>query len=105
MSERTVLVAGAGIAGPTLAFWLRRHGLRPVVLERAEGLRLGGQNIDIRGAAREVVRRMGLEERLRAASTGEKGLRFVDERGATKATFPAGTSDSDGFTAELEILR
>lgn len=105
MTERTVLISGASIAGPTLAFWLRRHGLRPVVIERASALRLGGQNVDVRGAGREVARRMGIEGKIRAASTGEKGLRFVDPQGATRAAFPAGTSDSEGFTAELEILR
>lgn len=105
MTERTVLISGASIAGPTLAFWLRRHGLRPVVVERASELRLGGQNVDVRGAGREVARRMGIESKIRAASTGEEGLRFVDRHDATKGAFPAGTSDSDGFTAELEILR
>ncbi|XXT85321.1 hypothetical protein WMF27_44995 [Sorangium sp. So ce281] len=59
MEHRTVLISGASIAGPALAFWLARHGFRPVVVERADALRLGGQNIDVQGAAREVVRRMG----------------------------------------------
>lgn len=105
MTERTVLISGASIAGPTLAFWLKRYGLRPVVIERADALRLGGQNVDVRGAGRVVARRMGIEDEIRAATTGEKGLRFVDARGRTKAEFPAGTSSSDGFTAELEVLR
>lgn len=105
MKERVILISGASIAGPALAFWLHRYGQRPIVIERAESLRLGGQNVDVRGAGREVARRMGLEDAIRAASTGEKGLRFVDEHGAIKAEFPAGTSDSGGFTAELEILR
>lgn len=105
MTERTVLISGASIAGPTLAFWLRRHGLRPVVVERADGLRLGGQNVDVRGPGREVARRMGIEDEIRAATTGERGVRFVDRDDVTKAAFPAGTSDSDGFTAELEVLR
>jgi len=105
MTERTVLISGAGIAGPALAFWLKRYGLRPVVIERAENLRMGGQNIDIRGAGREVTRRMGIESDILAATTGEKGLRFVDCNNAIKAEFPAGTSDTDGFTAEVEILR
>ncbi len=99
------MISGASIAGPTLAFWLRRYGLRPVVIERAGALRLGGQNVDVRGAARVVARRMGIEDDIRAATTGEQGLRFVDDRGRTRAEFPAGTSSSDGFTAELEILR
>lgn len=105
MKQRTILISGAGIAGPVLAFWLNRRGLRSVVVERADQIRFGGQNVDIRGAGRIVARRMGIEDDIRAATTGEKGLQFVDARGFVKAEFPAGTSDSDGFTAELEILR
>ncbi len=105
MEQRTVLISGASIAGPALAFWLRRYGFRPVIVERADEFRRGGQNIDVRGAARTVARRMGIEDDIRAATTGEKGVRFVDARNKTKAELPAGTSDSGGLTAELEILR
>jgi 2-polyprenyl-6-methoxyphenol hydroxylase-like FAD-dependent oxidoreductase len=105
MEQRTVLISGASIAGPALAFWLKRHGFRPVVVERAGELRRGGQNIDVRGAARTVVRRMGIEDEIRAATTGEKGIRFVDGDNVTKAELPAGTTESGGFTAEVEILR
>ncbi|XXU75955.1 FAD-dependent monooxygenase [Sorangium sp. So ce1151] len=99
------MISGASIAGPALAFWLARHGFRPVVVERAGALRLGGQNIDVQGAAREVVRRMGIEGDIRAAATGEQGLRFVDEHDVTRAELPAGSSDAGAFTKELEILR
>jgi 2-polyprenyl-6-methoxyphenol hydroxylase-like FAD-dependent oxidoreductase len=99
------LISGASIAGPALAFWLARYGFRPVIVERADALRLGGQNIDVQGAARKVVRRMGIEGDIRAATTGEQGLRFVDDHDVTRAEFPAGTSDTDGFTKELEVLR
>ncbi|AUX38925.1 FAD-dependent oxidoreductase [Sorangium cellulosum] len=105
MEHRTVLISGASIAGPALAFWLARYGFRPVIVERAAALRLGGQNIDIQGAAREVVRRMGIEGDIRAATTGEQGLRFVDEHDVTKAEIPAANADTGGFTQELEILR
>ncbi|KYF84969.1 FAD-binding monooxygenase [Sorangium cellulosum] len=105
MEHRTVLISGASIAGPALAFWLARHGFRPVVVERADALRLGGQNIDVQGAARKVIRRMGLEDDIRAATTGEQGLRFVDEHDVTRAELPAGNADSGAFTKEIEILR
>lgn len=105
MTQRTVLISGASIAGPALAFWLHRAGFRTVIVERAPELRLGGQNVDIRGAGREVTRRMGIEDEIRAATTGEVGMRFVDDHDHTKAEFPAGTSDSAGPTAEIEILR
>nr|WP_296774366.1 FAD-dependent monooxygenase [Rhodococcus sp. (in: high G+C Gram-positive bacteria)] len=105
MSRQHVLVTGASIAGPTLAFWLDRAGYDVSVVERAPQLRLGGQNIDVRGTGREVLRRMNLDETLLAGGTTEEGTRFVDEKGRTIAAFAAGDGDSDGPTAELEILR
>ncbi len=101
----TVLISGASIAGPALAAWLHRYGFEVTVIERSPELRPGGQNVDVRGAGREVARRLGLEDAIRAATTGEAGVRFVDADDRTIAAFPAGTSDSDGPTAELEILR
>lgn len=105
ITSRRVLVSGASIAGPALAWWMQRYGWEVVVVERADELRTAGQNIDVRGAGREVVRRMGLEDAVRAAGTGELGTRFVGRDGRTRAELPAGTGDTDGATAELEILR
>ncbi|MFD3756187.1 FAD-dependent monooxygenase [Streptomyces sp. NPDC058622] len=105
MRTPTVLISGASIAGPALAYWLNARGWQTTVVERFEGLREDGQNIDVRGAGREVARRMGIEDAIRAASTGETGTEFVDAAGRPLARFAAGTSDSGGATAELEILR
>lgn len=99
----SALVSGAGIAGPTVAFWLRRYGWDVTVVERADAPRTTGQNIDVRGAGREVCRLMGIEARVAAAGTGEAGTRFVDGRGRSIAEFPTGAGD--GPTAELEIIR
>jgi 2-polyprenyl-6-methoxyphenol hydroxylase-like FAD-dependent oxidoreductase len=99
-----VLISGASIAGPCLAYWLNRYGWDTTVVERAGELRLEGQNIDARGAGREVARRTGIEDDIRAASTGEVGTQFVGHDGRPYASFPAGQSDT-GATAELEILR
>ena len=104
-AQRRVLISGASIAGPTLAFWMDRAGWDVTVIERAPELRAGGQNIDIRGAGREVARRMGVEEAIRARTTQEVGTRFIGVRGQTVASFPAGRDDTGGATAELEILR
>ncbi|MCY1695061.1 FAD-dependent monooxygenase [Curtobacterium sp. SL109] len=100
-----VLISGASIAGPALAHWLHRFSFETVVVERAPSLRTGGQNVDVRGAGREVARRMGIEDDIRAATMGEVGTRFIGPSGRTIAAFPAGTSDSGGATAELEVLR
>ena len=101
----TVLISGASVAGPALAYWLHRHGYDVTVVERCPGLREGGQNIDLRGAGREVARRMEIEDAIRGASTGEIGVRFVDADDNTIGAFRRGTGDSDGATAGLEILR
>jgi 2-polyprenyl-6-methoxyphenol hydroxylase-like FAD-dependent oxidoreductase len=41
MRNRNVLISGAGPAGMTLAYWLRRHGFSPTVAERASAPRGG----------------------------------------------------------------
>ncbi|MCO8274951.1 FAD-dependent monooxygenase [Actinoplanes sp. TRM 88003] len=102
MSAR-ILVTGAGIAGPAVAYWLAEAGFEVVVAERAGALREGGQNIDVRATGREVIRRMGLEDAVRGRNTGEIGTRFVTEAGSVVSEFPVG--GDGGPTAELEILR
>ncbi len=106
LKNRTVLISGASIAGPTLAYWLYRHGFRVTLVERASSLRLGGQALDLRGTAREVAARMGLLEKIRAAHTGAVGVAFVDAQAKELATLgPEVFGDSGGPIAEIEILR
>jgi 2-polyprenyl-6-methoxyphenol hydroxylase-like FAD-dependent oxidoreductase len=59
-----VLISGAGIAGPALAYWLARHGMTPTLVEKAPTLRTGGYVIDFWGASFEVAKRMGLLTRV-----------------------------------------
>jgi 2-polyprenyl-6-methoxyphenol hydroxylase-like FAD-dependent oxidoreductase len=100
------VISGAGIGGPALADQLALRGWKTTVIERFPQRRNEGQNVDIRGAAREVVRRMGIDADVRAANTGEVGLRFVRADGSQAAAFPiAAPGQTDGPTAELEILR
>lgn len=104
--KRHAVISGAGIAGPALAHQLTARGWQTTVIERFPERRDEGQNIDVRGAAREVARRMGIEDDLRAANTGEIGMRFLDHNGAPTAQFPmSAPGEIDGPTAELEILR
>jgi 2-polyprenyl-6-methoxyphenol hydroxylase-like FAD-dependent oxidoreductase len=98
------VISGAGIGGPALALQLVAHGWTTTVIERYPERRDEGQNVDIRGAAREVVRRMGVDADVRAANTTEVGMRFLRPDGSLAASFPM-TPGTDGPTAELEILR
>ena len=65
MENNDILISGASIAGPALAYWLRKRGFNPTVVERAPAPRPGGQTVDLRGAGRTVVQRMGLMDRVR----------------------------------------
>lgn len=75
------------------------------IVERNNGVRDGGQTVDIRGASRLVVQRMGLEEEILKNSTHEKALAFVDENDRIIARFEAEQFGGEGPVAELEILR
>lgn len=105
MGEIEVLVSGASIAGPALAHWLHRYGARVTVVEQAPGLRPGGQAVDARGVAKEVIRRMGLDEAVRAACTDTRGGYSVDADGTVLETYRADDDGGDGYVSEIEILR
>jgi 2-polyprenyl-6-methoxyphenol hydroxylase-like FAD-dependent oxidoreductase len=100
-----VLISGAGIAGPALAYWLSRAGFEVTIVERAPGPRPGGQAVDIRGAARDVVERMGLLATIKAARLDERGFAFVDEHGKHQVSMPVDFLGGEGIVAEIEILR
>ena len=104
--SRRILITGASVAGTTAAWWLVKHGFEVEVVERAAAFRDGGQNVDVRGNARDVLRRMGLEDQAFARSTHERGTDWVSEDNGVVARFEAADSDTDnGPTAELEIRR
>lgn len=66
-----ILISGASIAGPVLAYWLRRHGFHPTVVERAPALRRGkgGHAVDLFGPAVDIAERMGVLPEVQAART------------------------------------
>ncbi|WP_214324864.1 FAD-dependent monooxygenase [Nonomuraea sediminis] len=102
-----VLVAGGGIAGQALAFWLTRGGHRVTVVERFPVLRATGAQVDLRGQGIEAVERMGLLDAVRGKLVDEAGVAFVDARGRAKATIMANTSGRgrQSLTSEYEIMR
>jgi 2-polyprenyl-6-methoxyphenol hydroxylase-like FAD-dependent oxidoreductase len=96
-----VLISGASIAGPALAYWLDRYGHRVTVVEIAPALRAGGAAVDFRGPLHmRVLREMGVLDDLRAVQTGGAAMRFVDAGGNRLMEWPAGLAGGD-----LEVLR
>jgi 2-polyprenyl-6-methoxyphenol hydroxylase-like FAD-dependent oxidoreductase len=102
MPNPSVLISGAGIAGPALAVCLARAGFGDVtVVESAPALRPGGYAVDFRGDAQlAVVERIGLRRELEAVQTHMGAVAYVDERDRELARMP-----SDIFSGDLEILR
>lgn len=81
-----ILISGASIAGPVLAYWLRRFGFNPTVVERAPGLRkTGGHAVDLFKPAMEIVERMGLLPAVQGKSTGTDRMTML-RAGARRGT-------------------
>jgi 2-polyprenyl-6-methoxyphenol hydroxylase-like FAD-dependent oxidoreductase len=78
MASSKILVSGAGIAGPALAYWLLRRGFTPVLIERAPRFRTGGYILDFWGAGFGVAEGMGLVPALRDSGYVIDSLRYVD---------------------------
>ncbi len=98
-----VLISGAGLAGPSLAFWLVRAGHEVTVVERAARPREGGSPIDVRGPAVDVADRMGLLPAVEAARAHTEGIECVDARGRRTASFPVEVyAEPGGRDVELE---
>ncbi|GII56534.1 FAD-dependent oxidoreductase [Planotetraspora thailandica] len=96
-----ILISGASIAGPALAYWLRRHGFTPTVVERAPALRDGGYAVDFRGDVHlTVLRRMGILAAIERERTHMGDMSYVNAAGKKIATIPAGM-----FSGDIEILR
>ena len=104
--SRNVLISGGGVAGLALAYWLDNAGFQVTVVERAPEWRGGGQAVDIRGVALDVVKAMGLLEAIREKRTQLRGMSTLDEQGneierTEERTYSAGRLDSD----DIEIFR
>ncbi|WIM87523.1 FAD-dependent monooxygenase [Candidatus Mycobacterium wuenschmannii] len=93
-----VLISGGGIAGPSLAYWLTRHGHTVTIVEQAAELRTGGQAVDFRGPAITVLEKMGLLAQVQAGATSMGPLILVDSRGNEVAQLP-----SEVVSGEIEM--
>ena len=101
MRNQTVLISGASIAGPALAYWLSRYGFHVTVVERAPELRPGGQAIDFKGQThRTVLERMGIWDEIQQRQTGKFDTVYLDDAGRELAIMPGEFTGGD-----VEIMR
>src|SRR5215471_8586726 len=105
MSNRTVLISGIGIAGPTLAYWLERYGFEPTLVERSPTLREGGYITDFWGVGYDVAERMALIPELRQAGYEMQQIHFVDRQGRRVGGFSKNVFKSILGNRFFSILR
>ncbi|MBX3074145.1 FAD-binding domain [Candidatus Obscuribacterales bacterium] len=94
---KSVLISGAGIAGPTLAYWLLQHGFQPTIVEQAPSLRTSGYVIDFWGVGYDVAGKMDVLADLNKKGYHAKEVLLVDKHGRR-----AGGFSTDIFTSNLD---
>ncbi|HEY2898815.1 MAG TPA: FAD-dependent monooxygenase, partial [Gemmatimonadaceae bacterium] len=87
MAPLHILINGAGVAGPALAYWLTKSGHDVLLVEEAPQLRTGGYVIDFWGIGYDIAERMGIIDDIRALGYQVREVRFVDGRGRKKGGF------------------
>ncbi len=109
MKNQNILISGAGIAGPTLAYWLKRYGFKPTVVELAPKPREGGYLVDFRGVGIDVAERMGIMDRVREEQYVPREMLFVNESNSTVARLDIARLFRETFDdpsrAQTQILR
>ncbi|MFD1539401.1 FAD-dependent monooxygenase [Nonomuraea guangzhouensis] len=98
MTKTKVLISGASVAGPALAYFLQHDGYDVTVVERAPELRDNGYAVDFRGEALDVLEEMGILAELREHDPKMTGTTLIDERGVETGRLPA-----EAFAGELEV--
>ena len=101
----SVLVSGASLAGLATAFWMNKLGYTVTVVEVGKDLKTGGTPVDIRESTVDIVKRMGLFERIQASSLKARSVEFLDVDGMTIASMPAHTDNGQDSLEECEIER
>lgn len=86
MDNKNILISGAGIAGTTLAFWLKKFGFHPTIIENSPKLREGGYAIDFMGAGYDVAEKMEIIPALKAVDINFSKLVFVDSNNEEKGS-------------------
>jgi 2-polyprenyl-6-methoxyphenol hydroxylase-like FAD-dependent oxidoreductase len=103
--KSSVIVSGASFAGLAAAWWMNRLGYAVTVVEVGKALKKGGTPVDIREGVVDVVKRMGLLERVAFHSLKPRPMTFLDAHGAPAARMPAQTDDAQGSVEAYEIER
>ena len=89
MKNTRVLISGASVAGPSLAYWLERYGFEVTIVEKADEIRSGGQAVDFKGPIHHaVLRKMGILNAVQKANVPNEDGTIVDAKGRKIGVVP-----------------
>src|SRR6187402_2542821 len=86
LKEKKVLISGASFAGLSTAYWMNKLGYKVTVIEIANGLKKGGTPVDIRGNTIDIVKRMGLFEKIKSNRLNLEMWEFKNADDVTEGT-------------------
>jgi 2-polyprenyl-6-methoxyphenol hydroxylase-like FAD-dependent oxidoreductase len=105
LHNRNILISGASIAGPALAYWLNQYGFNVTVIEKAPELRKGGYRIDLRGVATEVAQDMGILNQVKELNTAMRGSSMINADGKRYADLNDPNIFGMRQNTDVEIMR
>ena len=105
MKNKKILISGAGVAGLTLAYWLKRYGFNPTLVEKHPSLRTGGYKIDLRGVALEILKKMEIHSLIVDNRTLIHHALCVDKTGKQVTQMSADLCGTRLEGIDLEIMR
>jgi 2-polyprenyl-6-methoxyphenol hydroxylase-like FAD-dependent oxidoreductase len=100
-----IAINGAGIAGSTLAWWLKKYGFQPVLFEKAPSLRTGGYLVDFWGPGCEIMKKMGLFTELKNKSYKIKNIHCFNQDGRRSSKIDICNLIKDNYDEFLSIKR
>jgi len=104
-SPKSALVIGASFAGISTAFWMSRLGYAVTLVEIGKGIKRGGTPVDIRGGTVDIVKKMGLFDKVWAGRLPARPMTFRNRNGEITVQSPAQSVEAQGTSGECEIER
>jgi salicylate hydroxylase len=104
-SGRTIYIAGAGIAGMTLALGLAKFGATVVILERNNKVQEVGAGLQVSPNARRVLNHLGLDKSIAQKSFEPSGIDVYPYRARKPlVTLALGAAMRDRFGAPYTVM-
>jgi 2-polyprenyl-6-methoxyphenol hydroxylase-like FAD-dependent oxidoreductase len=102
--NKKVLVSGASFAGLTTAYWMNKMGYKVTIVEVGSHLKMGGTPVDIKDSTVDIVKRMGLFEKIKANRLHLKKWEFKNADDVTEQTILLEELPDNEFEIERDVL-